>query len=328
MYDVFYENDEIRIIQVTYQPGQSDAPHSHPEYIAYVLESGTLRVHSSGNDTEERSVERGQILVQKPVEQHWAENIGDSVVRAVFLEIKQAPADEEPIYEITHITGDLYRYRHSGEYSIFLVTSEGVVLVDPLAEVDKRAPAWLKGQLATRFGVPVRYVIYSHHHMDRAAGGDDRVYSESLSLELGGQRVELMHPGPNHADDMTVVYFPEERTVFLAGILRAFTGLPSGYFSGRPMSDWINSFNAIEGWDFDIFVPGGGPMGNKADVTLTRMAWEDLRSAVAEGIEEGLSIEELQRSIRLDNYQHYPGYEEKLPASIAEAYRAIMTHER
>ena len=321
-------------------------------------------------------------------------------------------ADPAPIYAITHIRGDLYRYRHSGEYSVFLVTSEGIVLVDPLAEVDNQAPEWLKGQLARRFGVPVKYVIYSHHHIDRAAGGDvfadtarfiahrnlpekldpppadqpispdfagldidgdgflsleeaslsvlgpprfprwdidgdgrlsgadiaitvvkgvrapDIVYSRHMTLELGGHRIELMHPGPNHADDMTVVYFPNERAVFQAGILRAFTGLPSGFFSGRSMPQWIDSFRAIEALDFDTLIPGGGPVGSKADVTLARMAWQALHAAVTAGIEQGKTLEELQRSIRLDDYSAYPGHETRLPRSVEEAYRAITTHER
>ena len=88
MYEVFFENDEIRIIQVTYQPGQREALHSHPDYIAHVLEGGTLRVHIAGREPLVRTVERGQTLVEAPVT-HWAENIGDTVVRAVFIEVKQ-----------------------------------------------------------------------------------------------------------------------------------------------------------------------------------------------------------------------------------------------
>ena len=92
MYEVLYENDTIRIIQVTYEPGQSDALHSHPRYIAYVLESGSLRVHSrDGGEPQIRVAERGQIMVQEPAA-HWAENIGDTVVKAVFMEIKDEPS--------------------------------------------------------------------------------------------------------------------------------------------------------------------------------------------------------------------------------------------
>jgi len=47
----------------------------------------------------------------------------------------------------------------------------------------------------------------------------DIVYSTQMSLELGGSRVMLMHPGPSHSDDMTVLLFPEERTVFGVDLL-------------------------------------------------------------------------------------------------------------
>ena len=36
---------------------------------------------------------------------------------------------------------------------------------------------WLKGELARRFNVPVRYVIYSHYHWDHASGG--AVYADT-----------------------------------------------------------------------------------------------------------------------------------------------------
>jgi glyoxylase-like metal-dependent hydrolase (beta-lactamase superfamily II) len=31
---------------------------------------------------------------------------------------------------------------------------------------------WLKGEFASRFGVPVKYVVYSHYHWDHASGGE------------------------------------------------------------------------------------------------------------------------------------------------------------
>jgi glyoxylase-like metal-dependent hydrolase (beta-lactamase superfamily II) len=52
---------------------------------------------------------------------------------------------------------------------VFLVTPEGIILADPInADFSK----WLKGELASRFKVPVRYVVYSHHHWDHDSGGD------------------------------------------------------------------------------------------------------------------------------------------------------------
>ena len=71
--------------------------------------------------------------------------------------------------EITHVTGDLYRFRDSRHFASFLVTPEGIILVDT---TNPDAAAWLKEQVAERFGVPVKYVIYTHAHNDHAGGGE------------------------------------------------------------------------------------------------------------------------------------------------------------
>ena len=73
-----------------------------------------------------------------------------------------------PAREILPLTGDLYRARNGNWYTIFLVTRDGIILGDP---INPAFATWLKGELATRFKVPVRYVVYSHSHFDHAAGG-------------------------------------------------------------------------------------------------------------------------------------------------------------
>src|SRR5687768_4836023 len=57
--------------------------------------------------------------------------------------------------EITHVAGDLYRFRAGEQHSMFLVTREGIVVVDPLG---LNTALWLNDQFAARFpGVPVKY---------------------------------------------------------------------------------------------------------------------------------------------------------------------------
>jgi glyoxylase-like metal-dependent hydrolase (beta-lactamase superfamily II) len=70
--------------------------------------------------------------------------------------------------EITPLTGDVYVARMDDYLSAFMVTSEGIILVEP---VGSEFATWLKGELAKRFKTPVRYVIYSHYHWDHASGG-------------------------------------------------------------------------------------------------------------------------------------------------------------
>ncbi len=74
----------------------------------------------------------------------------------------------QPTRSITHITGDLYRGQNNNHFMLLLVTDEGVIMTDP---INADFSAWLKDEIENRFGVPVRYVLYSHHHGDHASGG-------------------------------------------------------------------------------------------------------------------------------------------------------------
>src|SRR5215471_6322180 len=70
--------------------------------------------------------------------------------------------------EIGKLTGDTYFARMDDYVSVFMVTPDGIVLVEPIGT---EMATWLKGELARRFAVPVRFVIYSHSHWDHASGG-------------------------------------------------------------------------------------------------------------------------------------------------------------
>lgn len=76
--------------------------------------------------------------------------------------------------EIGKLTGDVYWARMDDYVSVFMVTSEGIILVEPIGT---EFAAWLKAELARRFNVPVRYVIYSHYHWDHGSGG--AVYADT-----------------------------------------------------------------------------------------------------------------------------------------------------
>jgi glyoxylase-like metal-dependent hydrolase (beta-lactamase superfamily II) len=76
--------------------------------------------------------------------------------------------------EINKLTGDIYYARMDDYVSGFMVTPEGIVLVEPIGA---EMATWLKAELAKRFNTPVKYVIYSHSHWDHASGGS--VYADT-----------------------------------------------------------------------------------------------------------------------------------------------------
>ena len=328
----------------------------------------------------------------------------------------QAPAPPRgPAREIIQIAPDLYRARNGNWYTIFLVTRAGIVLGDP---INLEFARWLRAQIAERFKMPVRYVIYSHSHFDHAAGGEvfadtatfvahenmlrnmdgryphmpgdmfdrndngaidpaeidiptkaapgicgmfpgffgsidrnkdgvvppaelqadirrpDLVYSSSMRIVLGGKTVEIIHPGLNHSDDASIIYFRAERVVFATEFLAdalvttSMRSLPSacGAFDGSPMSEWIRSYRTVEALDFDVLAPGHGNLFTKADASEARVFVEDLRREVSDGMAAGKSLPELQQTITLSKYKAWANYERLRPANIAAAYNNLKLY--
>ena len=84
-------------------------------------------------------------------------------------ELRRSSTTEATRWTIEHIAGGVYRAMSNNHGTVFLVTPEGIVLADP---INIEFSMWLKEEFAARFGVSVRYVVYSHYHWDHASGGD------------------------------------------------------------------------------------------------------------------------------------------------------------
>lgn len=263
-----------------------------------------------------------------------------------------ASAQPEPKRAITPIAGDLYRFQNDLHYSVFLVTPEGVIATDP---INADAAGWLKKEIARRFGKPVRYLVYSHDHADHSSGGEvfadtavvvahdnaratilgekrptavpSVTFSERMTIELGGKTVELAYLGRSHSDNMIVMNFPDERALFAVDFVSV-DSLPYRDLNDSYFPDWIEAVKRVEAMDFDILVPGHGPVGVKADVGAHRAYLEDLYAAVLEAARAGQSLEEMKRSITLEKYKDRGQYDAWLPLNIEGMYRQISLHRR
>lgn len=172
---------------------------------------------------------------------------------------------------------------------------------------------------------------WSELHMTRP----DIVYSERMTVILGGRRIELIFPGLNHADDGTVVFLPQERVAFStdfpadALVTTTMRSLPSacGVFDQHPLADWIQSFKTIEALPFDTLVQGHGLVTfTKADVAELRGFYEDLIAAVNEGMAQGKSLAELKRTLKLEKYKSWAFYDRLREDNIEAAYLNLKTY--
>lgn len=156
----------------------------------------------------------------------------------------------------------------------------------------------------------------------------DLLYGDRMRITLGGRTVELIHPGLNHSDDATVMYFPEERVVFATEFLADalvtsnVRSLPSacGQFDRHPLSEWIRSYRTVESLDFDIVAPGHGAVFDKAAVTETREYFEYLVAEVSAGMRAGRPLDELKETVLLERYSDWAQYERLRRMNVEAAY--------
>jgi glyoxylase-like metal-dependent hydrolase (beta-lactamase superfamily II) len=256
-----------------------------------------------------------------------------------------------PVREITKLAGEVYRFRNANHYSVFAVTPAGVIATDP---INADAARWLRAEIARRFNQPVRYLVYSHDHADHIAGGEvfadtavvvahenakaaivgERrptavphvTFTDAMTIELGGTVVELSYVGKNHSNNSIVMRFPRERLLFAVDFIPvnsyAFRDFPDAY-----MPDWIESLQRVEAMDFDVLVPGHGPLGNKASVTMFREYLQDLRAEVTRYAREGKSLDEIKQLVTLSKYAAW-GPKDWFPLNIEGMYRLVHANRR
>jgi len=257
-----------------------------------------------------------------------------------------------PQREITQIKGDVYNFRNMGHNAVFMVTPAGIVLIDT---INPAAATWLKAELKRHFNVPVKYVAYSHDHPDHSSGGEvfadtalfvahqrakevivsekrptaipNVTFSESMTIELGGKKVELHYVGRNHSDNTLVAHFPAERIIFTVDWIPV-QGLPFRDMNDTYFEEWIEGLKRVEQMDFDILAPGHGRLGNKGDVRAFRGYMEDLHAATLQAVRAGKSVEQAKADVTLEKYKDWGAYQAFRPLNIEFMYGHVKSHWR
>ena len=87
MYKLVYENDRVRVMQVTFKPGEQIAEHSHPDHFVYILEGGNLKITKKDGTLTDAVLNVGDVIWIN-AETHWAVNTGTTPVRILVTELK------------------------------------------------------------------------------------------------------------------------------------------------------------------------------------------------------------------------------------------------
>ena len=155
----------------------------------------------------------------------------------------------QPFLETVEVADGLYSVGNGEVFGAFLVTDEGVVVMD---SINMQFATQMLAAVRQVTEQPIELLIYSHNHWDHIAGGqvfkdegatvlahgdiqewlanhpapnpdvvlpDETWDGDRHDVVLGGKTIELYHFGPSHGEGMTVFRFPEENSIFTVDIV-------------------------------------------------------------------------------------------------------------
>ena len=278
-----------------------------------------------------------------------------ALIASTFVATAQAQTAAPPPYATTKVEGtdNVYIFRFGGHQSMFIVTKDGVIATDPISERRPAAKAYIE-EIQKITKAPIKYVIYSHLHYDHIAGGKpfkdigatfiahknakarivalkptdvvvpDETVGDKKVIKLGGTTLELLYVGKNHSDSTLIMRLPKEKIIFTVDWLPLqavqFRGMADAY-----LPDLEDGMKKVLEMDWDKLIPGhpgpgGRQTGTKDDVKNDLAYLQDLSAAVKKAVDEGKSVADAQKEIKLPKYENWGNYGPFLPMNIERYY--------
>jgi glyoxylase-like metal-dependent hydrolase (beta-lactamase superfamily II) len=147
----------------------------------------------------------------------------------------------------------------------------------------------------------------------------------SLTVDLGGVKVEIWHPGPGHTRGDTIAWVEEEKVLFSGDLVEYEAGV---YTGDAQLEEWPATLEALRALRAEAIVPGRGEaMKGQADVNkaldYTKRWVETLfrcgKEAAAQGLDLKASMAHTRKSMD-PIFGHVFIYEHCLPFDVSRAY--------
>jgi quercetin dioxygenase-like cupin family protein len=87
-YKVMFENEQVRILKITYGPKEKSVMHEHPNAVAVFLTDGQIKFELPDGKSQDAAVKAGQAMFT-PGGKHLPENVGDKPFEVVLVELKK-----------------------------------------------------------------------------------------------------------------------------------------------------------------------------------------------------------------------------------------------
>ncbi len=111
VYKVLLDNEDVKVLEVTFEPGQSDNMHDHYPVTFYLLQGGKAQVTMPDGTVNEREIPSGFTGHQLEKVRHQVKNIGDSTIKLILVERKREQStnySEEKLILPEEVSPDRY----------------------------------------------------------------------------------------------------------------------------------------------------------------------------------------------------------------------------
>ena len=265
-----------------------------------------------------------------------------------------APAQQQrPQIETKKVEGteNVYIFRNGNHQSMFIVTKDGVIATDPIAYGRPTGGQQYLDEIKKVTDKPVKYVVYSHHHLDHIAGGkalkdagarfvahknatarlkalkdphtvvpDQSVGDGGRTINLGGTTLRLVYTGRNHSDSSLVMFLPKEKIIFAVDF-NQLGNVPSrlAVNDSYPV-EWEASLKRTLALNWDRMIPGhpgpGGRLGTRQDMEQQLAFQTDLTEAVKKAGQDGKCFDPAVKEVRLPQHATLGNYEQNIEWNV------------
>ncbi len=86
-YRVIFEDEHVRVLEMTLKAGESDTKHSHPAETVYFERGGKARIELPDGESMEAELPDGAVMWHEAWT-HQVNNVGDTDIKAIIVEGK------------------------------------------------------------------------------------------------------------------------------------------------------------------------------------------------------------------------------------------------
>jgi quercetin dioxygenase-like cupin family protein len=86
-YKVIFENDDVRVLRITYGAGEKSVMHYHPDAVAVMLTDGNTNFTLPDGKVIEAPAKQGE-TAWHPAGKHLPQNVGDKTMEVILVELK------------------------------------------------------------------------------------------------------------------------------------------------------------------------------------------------------------------------------------------------